>query len=711
MKQYIFALSTSIALLTPVAFSAETAENQEIRFTDQHSYTARELLSRLHDSHYHDIAINDQLAESLLDAYLASLDPSRTLFLESDIQAYNKYRTQLDDMILKGDLSAGEVIYRRFAEQAEQQLNYSLKLVANIESIDFTLNESLEIDRSEASWPSSQAEAQDLWRKRAKNAALSLKLAGKENADITKTLTRRYQNQLDSLAQQTSEDVFERFANTIAGMYDPHTNYYSPRTHENFKISMSLSLEGIGAQLQREDEFTKITRLIPGGPAKRQGELKASDRIIGVAQGTKGEMIDVIGWRLDEVVELIRGKAGSTVRLSVLASGVDDLSYAKEILIVRNKVKLEEQAAKAELMDLHDGHTAKRVGVISIPTFYQDYEALIKGDPNYKSTTRDVRNLIDELSKENIDGLVLDLRYNGGGSLLESRMLTDLFIDTGPVVQIRNSNDLISRKNRAINRAYYKGPLVVLINRLSASASEIFAGAIQDYGRGLVVGGQSFGKGTVQSIAPLTYGQLKLTESKFYRISGESTQNKGVMPDISLPSAYRTSDVGESAYDRALPWDSIHGVPHTRYENFTPLIQPLTRMHHDRLQENPDFVFFDKQIALINENNDRELISLNLETRKKEKARYESQLLTMENTRRKAKGKELYADYAAMQAANDDEDENAEAEQEAQASVAETVGTASEDDLLLQETGYILLDYINLSSRFKGKLALSESNR
>jgi len=709
MKQFIFALSTSLAVLAPVAYSADSTQKLDISFTEQHSYTARELLARLHDSHYHDIAINDDLASSLLDAYLASLDPSRTLFLESDIKQYDSYRQQLDDMILKGDLAAGERIYRRFAEQAKQQLEYSLNFVKEIDAIDFDIDESIEVDRSEAPWPQTQQEATDLWRKRAKNAALSLKLAGKDNSDITKTLTRRYQNQLDSLAQQTSEDVFERFANTIAGMYDPHTNYYSPRTHENFKISMSLSLEGIGAQLQREDEFTKITRLIPGGPAKLAGELKASDRIIGVAQGIKGEMIDVIGWRLDEVVELIRGKAGSTVRLSVLASGIDDLSYAKEISIVRNKVKLEEQAAKAELMDLHDGQTSKRVGVISIPTFYQDYEALIKGDPNYKSTTRDVRNLIDELQQENIDGLVLDLRYNGGGSLLESRMLTDLFIDTGPVVQIRNSNDLISRKNRAINRAYYKGPLVVLINRLSASASEIFAGAIQDYGRGLVVGGQSFGKGTVQSIAPLTFGQLKLTESKFYRISGESTQNKGVMPDIALPSAYRATDVGESAYDRALPWDSIHGVPHTRYENFSSIIQPLTRLHHERLQENPDFVFFEKQIALINTNNDRQSISLNLTKRKQEKTQYEKQLLDMENARRKAKGKDLYTDYAAMQAANEEDDESSE--EIAQDSAADGIAAASDEDLLLQETGYILLDYMNLSSRFKGKLAVIESTK
>ncbi len=704
MKRLLISLATSAALLSVTTISVQAKEyNEPIAFNDQHSYTAREVLSRLHDGHYQDVTINDQLANSLLDAYLDSLDPSKSLFLAADIKAYAPYRQTLDNMILKGDLSAGEQIYKRFAERALAQLNFSLDLANNIERLDFSVDEQLQIDREKAHWPADQAAAEDLWRKRVKNAALSLKLAGKDDEAIKKTLSRRYQNQLDSLSQQNSEDVFERFVNAIASMYDPHTNYFSPRTLENFKISMSLSLEGIGAQLQKEDEYTKISRLIPAGPADKGGELKASDRIVGVAQGSKGEMVDVIGWRLDEVVELIRGKAGSTVRLQVLPSGVDDLAHTKEIKIVRNKVKLEEQAAKAEVMNLHDGESAKRVGVISIPTFYQDYEALVKGDRNYKSTTRDVRKLIDELQQDGIDGLVLDLRYNGGGSLLESRMLTDLFIDTGPVVQIRNSQDLISRKNRAINRAYYKGPLIVLINRLSASASEIFAGAIQDYGRGLVVGGRSFGKGTVQAMSPLTYGQLKLTESKFYRVSGESTQNKGVVPDIKLPSAYRNDDVGESAYDRALPWDSIHGVPHAQYENMEPMLTPLTKMHHDRIAENPDFVFFDKQIAMINESNDRKYISLNLATRKQQKADWEQRALAIENDRRKAKDLPIYADYSAMQKASDEEENTEEAVDEG------AIALAAEDDLLLQETGYILLDYMNLSGRYKGKLAFHQN--
>jgi carboxyl-terminal processing protease len=469
--------------------------------------------------------------------------------------------------------------------------------------------------------------------------------------------------------------------NSLAALYDPHTTYMSPRSMENFRIAMSLSLTGIGAVLQFEDENTKVVRVVPGGPADKQGILQAGDVIVGVGQDQE-EITDVIGWRLDDVVDLIRGPKDSTVRLEIIPATGESAGTNREIAIIRDKIQLEEQAANSEIIEVNTDVGNYKLGVITVPTFYLDIEAYYNRDPNFKSSTRDVMRLLGELDEQKVDGIILDLRNNGGGFLQEATTLTDLFIDPGPVVQVRYSNQMISRNHRSHADAYYRGPLVVLINRLSASASEIFAGAIQDYQRGLVIGGQSFGKGTVQVQLPVRQGQLKLTESKFYRVSGNSTQHLGVVPDIELPSYFDTEKVGESADENALPWDQINAVPHRRY-NFTDIpLETLKERHVYRQSKDPDLVYLNQELSLLRERRKENSISLNESVRRDEMAKYDTTLLTIENQRRQSKGLEPYATIEEWRESRSPEDDDTR--------------DLSERDPLLYETGNILADYLSL---------------
>ncbi|MDB6059913.1 MAG: peptidase, partial [Verrucomicrobiaceae bacterium] len=516
--------------------------------------TAEEIVDKLESRHYQKQLLDDTLSAQLLDAYLKSLDPTRIFLLQSDIDSFARYRTTLDDTLHKGDIEPGYVIFRRFQDHITQRLDKTLAtLPATIAAMDFSKDESLDLNRDKnPSWPKTQAEADELWRLHLKNTVLGLRLAGKKPDDIVKLLEKRYRNQLNRTRQYTSDDVFQSYMNALASLYDPHTNYFSPRTSENFNINMSLKLEGIGAVLQADDEYTKIMRLIPAGPADKQGELKAADRIIGVGEGKTGEIQDVVGWRLDDVVDLIRGSKGSTVRIEVLPASAKSDGERKTISIVRNEVTLEEQSAKKRVLSFNQNGRNVKIGVIDIPEFYVDFDAKQRGDSEFKSTTRDVQKLLSELMAEDVNGVIIDLRENGGGSLDEANSLIGLFIDSGPVVQIRPASSRAYIRGKPRSGPYYDGPLAVMTNRLSASASEIFAGAIQDYQRGLIIGDQTFGKGTVQQLMELQHGALKLTESKFYRISGDSTQNRGVLPDVAFPSLYDPKEVGESSLDKAM---------------------------------------------------------------------------------------------------------------------------------------------------------------
>lgn len=675
-----------VGMLFSVSLLAQADATSPLTPTPEHKKAAIELVQRLDNEHYRKQEFNDTLSSRYFDEYLKSLDGSKNFFLQSDITSFEKYRQSFDDFYKKGDLDAGFAIFNRFNERMITRLE---KVVAELKDpqtkFDFTVESSLETDRENAAWPKNQAEADELWHKYLKSSLLSSMLSGKTLEESKTTLQKRYASQLRRLKQQTSEEAFSAMMNALTTLYDPHTNYLSPENAKNFDISMSLELQGIGAVLQTDDDYTKVSSLIFGGPAQKQGQLKPNDKIVAIAQGVDGEMVDVVGWRLDEVVKLIRGPKGTQVKLEVIPA--DPTSTNKLITIKRETVKLEDQAAKKAVFEIKENDRTFKVGLIDIPTFYMNFEAYQKGDPNYKSTTRDVNNLLNELNKENVDGVIIDLRDNGGGSLPEAAMLTDLFVDPGPVVQIRQSDNSISRNYRAYDASAYRAPIAVLVNRFSASASEIFAGAIQDYGRGIIIGSTTFGKGSVQNLIDLKHGRLKITEAKFYRISGDSTQHRGVIPDVTLPNLIDPEEVGESSYDNALPWDRIHPAPHQNYFKISNYLPKIETDHQERMAADPDFIFINKQSELFKEASSKKTISLKLSTRQAEQKQLEDRTLAIENEKRKAKGEAVYANYAELKKANEAEEEKNNQSQNRELKPME--------DPYVLEAGHILADFID----------------
>ncbi len=640
-----------------------------------------ELLKR---HHYNKPPLNDARSAKIFDSYIEMLDPSRSYFTAGDLAEFETWRNEFDDFLKNGNLEPGFAIYKVHLQRLQSRLQYALSLLdKGVDSFDFSLDEELLIDRKNAAWPENEAALDDLWRKRVKDEVLRLKLAGKEPAAIQELLVKRYKNQLSRLEQTRGEDVFQTYINAFAQSYDPHTQYLSPDNAENFDINMSLSLEGIGAVLQSDNEHVKVVRLVPAGPAEKSKQIAPADKIIGVGQSNE-EMVDVIGWRLDEVVKLIRGPKGSVVRLEVIpASNAPNDQSSKVVAITREAVKLEEQAAKKSILNLEQDGRAYKLGVIEIPAFYLDFKALRAGDKDYKSTTRDVKKLLTELEQENVDGVVIDLRNNGGGSLQEATELTGLFINQGPTVLVRNSDGRVDVLADEQTGVFYKGPLAVLVNRLSASASEIFAGAMQDYHRALIVGGQTFGKGTVQTVQPLNHGELKLTLAKFYRVSGQSTQHQGVIPDISYPAEVDTKEIGESALPEAMPWDSIRAAINPDMNPFKPFLAELKARHDTRTGDNPDFVFTRDRLALTQELMHETTVSLNEEKRRAQQDRIEKRQLALENALRSAKGEEPLAKLER-------EDENTPH--------IEPEKVKPEDDAYLAESGRILLDYLGLEN-------------
>lgn len=645
-----------------------------------------ELLKR---HHYSKPPLDDARSVIIYDSYIKLLDPARSYFTAADIAEFDKWKTQFDDFLKSGNLDPGFTIYKRYLDRVKQRLDFALaELNKGVDKIDFTTKETLLIDRKDAPWMKDQAELDDLWRKRVKDEVLRQKIAGKEPKQIQETLTKRYKNQLARLDQTRAEDIFQAYINTFAQSYDPHTNYLSPDNAENFDINMSLSLEGIGAVLQSDNDQVKIVRLVPAGPAAKTKQVAPADKIIGVAQGNK-EMVDVVGWRLDEVVKLIRGPKGSVVRLEVIpASNAPSDQTSKIVSITREAVKLEEQAAKKSVLKLKQDGRDYKLGIIEIPAFYLDFKAYRAGDPEYKSTTRDVKKLLTELQKEKVDGVVIDLRNNGGGSLQEATELTSLFIEKGPTVLVRNSDGRVDVLEDENPGAFYKGPLALLVNRLSASASEIFAGAMQDYHRALIIGGQTFGKGTVQTIQPLNHGELKLTLAKFYRVSGQSTQHQGVLPDIDYPSIIDTKEIGESALPEAMPWDTIRPVVKPAADPFKPYLAQLKAQHEARSDKDAEFTYIRDRLALTQKLMTEKTVSLNEQDRRARHDEIEAKQLALENVRRKAKGEEPLKELK-----KEDED----------ALPVEDENTKPEDDAYLSETGRILIDYLSASTKVAKK--------
>lgn len=674
---------------------------QPLQEESQAAYLSAEILTRYH---YRSIPLDDATSAKIFDNYLKRLDGERIFFLQSDIERFADDRIKLDDAILDEDLSIPFDIYNLYQQRITERIAYARSLLKK--GFDFGRKESYQYNREKAPWPRSEAEVNDLWRKRVKNDWLRLRLAGKDAKGIADTLDKRYENILNGLYKIKSADVFQNFMNAYATTIDPHTNYFGIRASEDFDISMKLSLVGIGAVLQTKDEYTTIRELLAGSPAALSGKLKVGDRIVGVGQGENSPTTDVMGWRIEDAVALIRGTEDSVVMLDVLPAEAGPDGKHKLIPLVRKKISLDKQAAKKSILEVKDGNTTRRIGVISLPGFYQDIAARQKGDKDFKSATRDVSRLLAELKKDKVDSVLVDLRNNGGGSLDESIELTGLFIDQGPVVQQRDSKGKVTVNSDTSAGLAWDGPLGVLINRGSASASEIFAAAIQDYGRGLVIGEPSFGKGTVQTVVDLDklekndkpkFGELKMTIAQFFRINGGTTQLRGVTPDISFPTMTDAEDFGESSYDNALPWSQIQPAAYVPAGDLTGIVPKLIAIHDARVSKDKGFQSLQKDIAEFNAQRTKNLISLNETDRRKEREAQEARMLARETvgeTDKDGKAADKKTDMANNAAFEDDGLLSNERNLSADLAIEKARKNAK--DVLLDEAAHILSDEVAL---------------
>jgi carboxyl-terminal processing protease len=629
----------------PVAQAVATSDTEALMPTERQRRVSKLVSNVIERSHYRQAPINDPVSSEVLDRFIEQLDGARSYFLASDIAEFERYRYKLDDAVLGGTLEPVFAIFNRFQQRNRERISYAMELLKT--EPDFALNESFEFDREKAPWAKSSAELNEIWRQRVKNDALSLMLTEKPWTEIRDVLQKRYERVSKRTEQVTSDDIFEVFMNAFAHVFDPHSSYFSPRNSEEYRIQMSLSYEGIGASLQIVDDYVTVQNILPGGPAATNGTLTANDRIIAVAEGKSGKPVDVVGWRLDDVVQLIRGKVGTTVRLSILPGGAAPGSPEKQLELVRNKVTLEAQAAQKEVRKVKRGDRDVAIGVINVPSFYQDFEAKTAGEKDYRSTTRDVRRLIDELKQQRIESLIIDLRGNGGGHLTEATALSGLFVPSGPIVQLRETGGRVEVLDDPEAGVAWEGPLVVLVDRFSASASEIFAAAIQDYGRGIVVGQQTYGKGSVQNLYPLDryalgpepgFGQLTVTIGKYYRVTGESTQHRGVQPDIAMPTAISLEEVGESTRESALPWDRIRPVDFGREASLSQAVPQLEQAHEQRVVSDPDFSMLVEELASFERIRAQKKLSLNLKARIDEREQLDKERLARENQRRQARG-------------------------------------------------------------------------
>lgn len=689
MKKLLFILTIFLASVNSFAQTGETFTEQNaivdtfkvLYPTKMQSKVDKIVTTLLSRYHYKEIDLDDSLSSVIFDNYIKTLDFNRMYFLKSDIERFEKYRYSLDEYLKDGILYPPFEIFNTFKNRLTERTNFVVERFEK--EFDYSKEEKFSPDREDAKWAVSIEQLDNIWRQRLKNDALNKKLAKQDWEKTSEMLTKRYQRFHKVILQYVEEDVFQIYMNAFASAVDPHTSYFSPITSENFNISMSLSFEGIGASLMVKDDYTTIARIIPGGPAAKSDNLFANDRIVAVGQDEDGEMVDVVGWRIDNVVQLIRGKKNTTVRLAILRADATLDMQTEEIKLVRDKIKLEEQAASSEIINIEDEGTTFKLGVIDIPAFYIDFEAQRKGDSEYRSTTRDIKKLITDLNKENVDGLIIDLRSNGGGSLQESIDLTGLFIKEGPVVQVKSSDGKIEVDKDSDPALFYDKPIAVLINRYSASASEIFSGAIQDYGRGIIIGEQSFGKGTVQNLIDLNrfmptkgsdLGKLKITIAKFYRISGSSTQKLGVIPDVEFPSLPR-DDFGEASQPSSLKWDQIRPTEYDIYGNLKPYFPQLIQKHEKRIMDNLEFQYLKEDIEEYNIRKSKTEYSLNENVRASEREEFEA---------RKEQRKKEREEYENIVLKGKEEVEKP---------------IIRIDDPMLEETGFILADLMIIKSK------------
>jgi carboxyl-terminal processing protease len=617
------------------------AQINELTFQQEQAEQCIAIVNALERDHFTGKKMDRNMSALVFDRYIKSLDPGRHLLTQKDLNEFEPLKHLMYKYLKTGNLGPAYEIFNIYQSRSEQRFEYILELTKSWQTqIDFTQNETLVIDYEHKPFIQDMSGLKPLWKKELKNHIINLKIDKKSDDEISETLEKIYSNRLSRLSQTQSRDVFQIFMNAVTMSFDPHSQYFAPRVSEDFDIHMKLSLEGIGAVLQNEYEYTKVVRLIPKGPADKSQKLAPGDKIIGVGQGQDGEIKDTIGQRIDDVVKQIRGPKDTFVRLKIIPARKSNVTAT--ISIKRDKVKLEEQSAQKKVVEVTSNGRAYKLGIIEIPNFYIDFDAYHRGNPDYKSTTRDVTKLLKQLKNENIDGLIVDLRDNGGGSLKEANDLTGLFLKYGPTVQVK-TKFRVSRLYDEDPQIAYTGPLMVLINRMSASASEIFAGAIKDYHRGLIVGTRSFGKGTVQELKPLGEGRLKMTSAKFYRVSGKSTQHKGVEPDIWFPQIYRTKNTGESALDGALLWDHIDATRYSAYMSLQPMIKPLDEAYKKRAEQSFGIKYLTQRIQLAKSLSEQKTLSLNLKERLKTDTAFNQDELALENSYREQKGEEPLA--------------------------------------------------------------------
>ncbi len=623
-----FAILTSFGVSTGLSQSDSYSAGDTLKILEpkpEHSSEAYVITNLLKRYHYRKLPLSDSISSVIFDNYFLSIDPNKAYFFKADIEQFEHLRHKLDTQIPEGELDFAYHVFELYRERALERIDYVFSLLET--EFDFTKDESYRFDREKEEWPSARSERDEVWRKIIKSQALTYKLSGNDWEKTVKGLKRRYERIQKAIYQYNSEDVFQSYMNAYTNAYDPHTDYFSPPDAENFQIDMSLSLEGIGARLMQNLDYTQVAEIIPGGPAYKSKEIYKDDRIIGVAQGDEGEFLDVIGWRLDDVVAKIRGPKGTVVRLQILKASKGQNALPDTLRLVRDKIKLESQAAKSELIPISEGNDTYKLGVITVPSFYLNFDELNAGVKDYRSTTRDVKKLIKELEGQGMDGLLIDLRFNGGGSLQEAIEMTGLFIPDGPVVQVRNTDQSVDKMDdKDGGKVFYDGPLAVMVNRGSASASEIFSGAIQDYKRGVIIGESTFGKGTVQNIIDLDryirnpemkLGQLKMTLAKFYRVTGSSNQRIGIAPDVQFPSIYDADEYGEASRPNSLPWDEIANA------NFKPtnnvddeLLDNLNALYRDHLNTDADLQKLMREIEEAKERRSQSSVSLNFEQRR-----------------------------------------------------------------------------------------------
>jgi carboxyl-terminal processing protease len=670
---YLFIFSF---LLVPFGHTGKAfAKTVPIIPLETHSRQCIQIISALEQNHYLGRKLDKVISGTIFDRYIKSLDPSRQLFTLEDLETISPHKYRFDRYLKSGNLIPAYGIFNLYLSRSTLRLEYILGLIKTWEKdMVFDTDEVILLDNETRPFQKIPEDLLPLWKNELKNHIITLMLDDQKNDKITQPLEKIYANRLKRLGQTNTKDVFQIFMNSVTTSFDPHTQYFAPRVSEDFDIHMSLSLEGIGAVLQTEYEYTKVVRLIPKGPADKSHLLMPGDKIIGVGQGKEGELKDTIGERIDDVVKLIRGPKNTYVRLKIIPAKKTDSTTT--ISIKRDKVKLEEQSAQKKVVTITENNRTFKIGIIEIPNFYIDFAAYNRGEKDYKSTTKDVQKILFELKNENVEGVIVDLRDNGGGSLKESNDLTGLFLKSGPTVQIKTKHR-ITRLYDEDPSIEYTGPLVVLINRMSASASEIFAGAIKDYNRGIIVGTKSFGKGTVQELKPLGKGKLKITSAKFYRVSGESTQHLGVVPDLKYPPLYKIEDTGESSLDGALLWDTILKTDYNGYRSMDSLYTALSKKYRQRALHDPGMIYLKKRIDLTHHVNAQETLSLNLAKRRERVDLYTRQELANENKYRVALGKTPLESLDG-----------------------EGVKLKDSKEIMLEQTQYVMADFITMATKF-----------